>query len=213
MNEHRDPASRLVPALLLLAVLLTFSVGVAAAHGILLTQSDPPDGVTVPRSPSQVIAKFSEELDTKGSMMIVVDAEGHQVSDGNGAVDLNDPDHATLIAALPAPLVGGVYTVKWHALLTDGDANDGSFAFTVQAMGAAGQVEVTATASPTGAPTVSPTTPPTAAPIMAQPPSDPPGQLPSTGRSTNGLALWSAAAIAGALIILGLGAALRRIER
>jgi hypothetical protein len=45
-------------------------------------------------------------------------------------VDLDDPEHAALkvdTIALPA----GDYIVKWHVVLTDGDASDGEFGFTV----------------------------------------------------------------------------------
>jgi methionine-rich copper-binding protein CopC len=198
-------------------VILILSFGVASAHDVAVTQSDPADGSTVAQSPAQVTAQFSEELDTQGSSMIVVDAAGQQVSDGQGRVDLNDPNHATMIATLPSPLVDGVYTVQWHALLTDGDASDGSFSFTVQARSAPVQAEATAapTAEPTAAPTAtaSPTTMPTALPAAeiaaAQPTPDAPSQLPVTGSGQNWPVLLGPA-VAGVLVVLGLGAVLRR---
>ena len=43
-----------------------------------------------------------------------------------------------MIATVAAPLADGAYTVNWHAVLTDGDASDGSFTFTVQTAGQRG---------------------------------------------------------------------------
>jgi copper resistance protein C len=223
MNKPRIPASRPVSALLLLALLLAFSAGVASAHETTVVQSEPADGATVAASPSQVTAKFSEELDTQGSTMVVLDGSGRQVSDGPGKVDLDDPDHATMIATLPSPLVDGKYTVNWHAVLTDGDASDGSFTFTVQAAGDPATPMPTAspTAAPTNAATVSPTvTPaivpsdaPTAAPASADTTGAAPGQLPVTGSNAHRTTAWPAVAIGGLLTALGTGLVLLRSRR
>ena len=82
--------------------------------------------------------------------MRVADAGGKQVSAGNGEVDLDDPDHQTMIATLPVALAIGTYSVQWHALLTDGDASDGTFHFVVGAASAASQAtKVPTPAAPT----------------------------------------------------------------
>jgi LPXTG-motif cell wall-anchored protein len=218
MHTRRIAASSLgIPLGILVILILSF--GVALAHETEVTQSDPPDGSTVAQSPARVTAVFSEELDTQGSTMIVVDAAGQQVSDGPGKVDLNDPNHAIMIATLPSPLADGVYTVQWHALLTDGDASDGSFSFTVRAASAPAQAEATVapTAEPSAIPeaTASPTTIPTSLPAAAlaaaEPTPDAPSQLPVTGGSPNRPILWiGIAGVAGVLVVLSLGAALRR---
>ena len=52
------------------------------------------------------------------------------MDNGDGGVDLNDPDHASMVVTLPA-LPNGSYTVQYHILLLDGDATDGAFAFAV----------------------------------------------------------------------------------
>lgn len=215
MKKHEISASRLLSVLVML-VLFTLSATIVSAHETTVTNSDPADGAVVGTSPAQVTAQFSEELDTQGSTMIVVDASGAQVSDGEGKVDLDDPDHATMIATLSVPLADGVYTVQWHALLTDGDASDGSFSFTVKMAGSAAQTEPTLT--PTDEPTASPVpvvtqvTPPTAAPAAAPLQADPPGQLPTTGRSENSAASWMVA-VAGALAVLGVVVVLRYRKR
>ena len=126
-------------------VILSLSAALALAHDATVTKSDPADGATLNKSPAQVVAQFSEELVTKSSTMKVVNSGGEPVSDGNGRVDLNDPDHKTMIAAISRPLADGAYTVQWHALLTDGDASDGAFGFTVKSGAAPAQAVATAT--------------------------------------------------------------------
>jgi methionine-rich copper-binding protein CopC len=218
MSGRRIAASRL-GVLLGLLVIFSLSAAAVSAHETTVTQSDPADGSILTTSPTSVTAQFTEELDTKGSTMIVVDAAGRQFSDGQGQVDLNDPNHATMIATVSSPLAAGVYTVKWHALLTDGDASDGSFGFTVQAAAAPAQAEATAAPAVTEAPaaTEAPPATSTAAPeavlVAAQATPDAPSQLPTTGYGSIWPGLWAVAAIAGALIILALGAVLRRASR
>ncbi len=127
-------------AVFLTAVLLALSIGVAWAHGTSVTSSDPAAGATVTRAPQRVTVRFDEELATHDSALWVLDAAGRRVSTGNGAFDLNDADHQVMLAALPNALAEGVYTVKWHAVLTDGDASDGELQFAVRAQpDAAGQ--------------------------------------------------------------------------
>lgn len=192
-------------ALVLVLVLAT----AAAAHTTTVVQSSPADGSTVAASPSQVTAQFSEELDTKQSVMQVFNAAGAQVSDGNGKVDLNDPDHKTMIAAIPAALDAGAYTVKWHVYLTDGDDSSGTFGFTV-ASAAGAQVTATtapaATAGPTIAPTatVSPTASVVAAAQAAATPTPvTPETLPSTGGGAMSASWPIIAAAALAVLIAG----------
>jgi copper resistance protein C len=184
VNRNNKTAKWLTSLLAGLAVavlMMAFSAGLVAAHTTTVTKSDPAADAVLATAPAQVMAQFSEELDTKGSTMIVKDAAGKQVSDGNGKVDLNDANHQTMLAALPATLADGVYTVAWHALLTDGDASDGSFKFTVQggeplkvsapaqAATAAPTAAITATVVATDAPvaTAAPTLAATAAATVA----------------------------------------------
>jgi methionine-rich copper-binding protein CopC len=168
-----------------------------------MTHSDPADGAAVAASPARVTAQFREKFDSNGSTMIVVDAAGQAVSDGSGKVDLNDPDHATMIATLRTSLADGTYTVRWHVLETDGDATDGKFTFIVQTGAASQQPEATATAKPALSPVgvVGPTASPIAV-VLPQPPSE----LPDTGSS----GVWMLETLAGVVVVLGLGEAIRR---
>jgi len=110
---------------------LLWLVGGAAAHALLL-KSQPEAGATLVQSPLRVIAWFSQELDTSLSTLHVVNGDGQQVDNGDGGVDLNDPDHASLVVTLPMALPDGLYTVQWTATSAeDGDTTSGQFSFVV----------------------------------------------------------------------------------
>jgi methionine-rich copper-binding protein CopC len=120
---------------LLLSLTLLAAPAVAFAHAELL-ESDPAAGTDVKQSPERVIARFSDELQPAGSNLTVVDGQGRQVSTGTGGVDLNDPDHTSMIVVLPPGLRPGTYTARWIAV-SDRDGHQGhetrgSFTFTVQ---------------------------------------------------------------------------------
>jgi copper resistance protein C len=179
---------------------------VAAAHETVVTESSPADGAILAASPAQVVARFSEELDTKESTIRVLDAAGKQVSDGNGKVDLDDPDHQSMIAVLPAPLPQGAYTVQWHAVLADGDASDGTLTFTVKASPASSQQ--VAAQTPTAVPTSMPAATATAtvgAPPPAQSTQPPqPATLPTTGSRAGRPIMWLLGSLGlGAAVALG----------
>lgn len=124
----RTGAAALGLALLISALL----VAVVAAHGPeVFIRSDPPDGAVLEQAPAQVTAWFSDELLTGQSSLQVFDADGRQVDNGDGGVDLNDPDHASMVVSLPPELPDGTYTVRWRASLDDGDVVERGFTFTV----------------------------------------------------------------------------------
>jgi copper resistance protein C len=191
---------------------------VAAAHETVVTESSPADGAILAASPAQVVARFSEELDTKESTIRVLDAAGKQFSDGNGKVDLDDPDHQSMIAVLPAPLPQGAYTVQWHAVLVDGDASDGTFTFTVRASPASSQQATTQT--PTAVPTSMPAATATAtvgapSPATAQSTQKlQPATLPNTGSRAGRPVMWLLGALGmGGAVALGWTALRRRNTR
>jgi len=105
------------------------------AHGVELLRSDPPVGAVLTAPPKRVTAWFNEELQSGESTLKVFDKDGMQVDQGNGGVDLNDPQHASLVVDLPV-LAEGAYRVEWRAVLLDGDASDGEFTFYVGALAA-----------------------------------------------------------------------------
>jgi copper transport protein len=103
----------------------------ATAHALLL-KSQPEAGATLVQSPLQVTAWFSQELDTGLSTLLVVNGDGQQVDNGDGGVDLNDPNHASLVVSLPPVLPAGLYTVQWTATSAeDGDPTTGQFSFII----------------------------------------------------------------------------------
>jgi copper transport protein len=114
--------------LIVAATLLTFKV--VAAHEATFLQSDPMNGAIIAQAPAQIHAWFGEELQTGVSILQVFNADGQRVDAGDGQVDLTDPDHASLVVALP-PLPDGAYRVRWYIVLLDGDASESSFNFFV----------------------------------------------------------------------------------
>ncbi|MFQ5577407.1 MAG: copper resistance protein CopC [Anaerolineae bacterium] len=112
-------------------LLFALMVSAAAAHALLL-KSEPADGELLAQSPERVQAWFSEELDSRLSSMQVFNTGGAQVDTGDGGVDLNDPDHASMIVTLPPALPDGAYTVRWAVVTPDDNGlTQGEFAFGV----------------------------------------------------------------------------------
>ena len=109
--------------------------GIALAHAALV-RSEPMDGTALNHSPARITAWFEQELEETGSTIAVFDANGRQVDDGIGGVDLNDPDHASMTARVTAVLATGRYAVRWVAMsATDGHAGHpsrGEFDFEIR---------------------------------------------------------------------------------
>jgi methionine-rich copper-binding protein CopC len=125
--------------LLLLLLLQAAFVGRVSAHA-LLVKSEPAIEAVLDDPPDQVVAWFSEELDSAFSTMRVFDEEGRQVDNGDGRVDLNDLEHKSMIVTLPASLPAGSFTVGWTVVSTeDGDPTEGEFIFGVGAGTVLGQ--------------------------------------------------------------------------
>lgn len=126
----RSVSRNILLTLLTAVFVLLGTVTAVFAHEVELLESTPKNGDLLAESPPEVVALFSEELVSSESSMKVTNRQGEQVDNGDGGVDLNDPDHASMIVTLP-PLPDGTYTVEWHATLLDGDATDGAFAFAI----------------------------------------------------------------------------------
>ena len=120
----------LVVALCLVTLALLFTAVSVSAHAY-LAESIPRNGELVQQPPEQIVAHFTEEVDSSSSI-IVLDANGKQIDNGDGGVDLYDPDHTSMIVTLPTSLPNGQYTVEWVVLSAeDGDPTDGAFIFTI----------------------------------------------------------------------------------
>ena len=111
-------------------ILIMSTVARVAAHAELV-RSEPAANARLAESPRRVTLWFDEELDTGKSTVQVLDAKDQQVDQRDGHVDLDDPDHASMIVTLPA-LPEGVYTVRWRAVTIDDDGViEGEFDFVV----------------------------------------------------------------------------------
>lgn len=121
----------------LLVVLSTASASAPAnAHG-LLAASDPADGASVERAPTEVLLTFTETPDPALATVQVIDSSGSRVDAGKAELLPGQP------ARLRVPvgnLAQGTYTVTWRMTSSeDGHTTAGSIAFGVGvAAGAAG---------------------------------------------------------------------------
>ncbi|MCB9419660.1 MAG: copper resistance protein CopC [Ardenticatenaceae bacterium] len=122
--------SQSIKAILLAGLLLVTAVSLVSAHAVELLRSDPANGSILAQSPAEIHAWFGEEMQTGVSTLQVFSASGQRVDNGDGGVDLNDPDHASMFVTLP-PLPDGEYLVRWYVVLLDGDASESSFNFFV----------------------------------------------------------------------------------
>ncbi len=117
-----------VKAVLLTVLLLGTAVSLVSAHAVTLLRSDPANGSILAQSPTEIRAWFGEEVQTGVSTLQVFSAAGQRMDNGDGGVDLNDPDHASMVVTVP-PLPDGAYLVRWYVVLLDGDASESSFNF------------------------------------------------------------------------------------
>jgi methionine-rich copper-binding protein CopC len=124
------PTSRhtLRSGILVACLILFLSYISASAHEVTPVKASPEPGQALQQSPAEVRLTFAEEIAESGSSLQVYDAQGIQVDKGKGGVDLNDPQHAMLVVALPE-LSQGVYQVKWSVTLLDGDISQGEYYF------------------------------------------------------------------------------------
>jgi copper resistance protein C len=112
-------------ALLTTAFLLLATPAFAHAH---LELSDPADKATV-AAPASLSLTFTEGLELAFSGIEVTGPSGPVML---GAASLSGADHTVLTVVLPTVLAAGTYTVKWHALSTDGHKTTGSYSFVVK---------------------------------------------------------------------------------
>ncbi len=116
-----------------LALVMTLGWAAAVSAHAVIDHCTPAPGSTVATAPGQVVCVMSEEIDTKQSTVSVWDANNTQVDKKDAHVDLNDPDHKTLLVSLDtAAMKNGIYTVKWHSVTPDDNGiSDGTWQFIV----------------------------------------------------------------------------------
>jgi LPXTG-motif cell wall-anchored protein len=123
-----------------LALIVAVVVGFASASEVSahahLKSSNPAAGSTISAAPSVVTASFDnhDPLVAEGSALVVTNAAGERVDNGDLALDKSDAERKTLTVSLKSGLGDGVYTVKWTAVSQgDGSTESGEFKFTVRA--------------------------------------------------------------------------------
>ena len=182
-----------------------------------LDHSEPAADATLTTAPSVVKLSFTEELQLKGSSLMVKNAAGQQVDSKDVKLDPADKEHKTLLVSLPANLPAGTYKVMWKSVSADdGDEDEDDFSFTVRAAAAAPPAVASPAAAASPAAVVVPAAPAAAAPAprpAAQPSPSPaaaqiPQALPRAGSAEpSDPLLWFAL---GGVLLLGGMLMLRR---
>ena len=102
----------------------------AFAHSTLLS-TEPANDAVVEESPSRVVLRFDEPVETAVGSVRVYDGSGDQVS----ADALERPAPEQVAAQIEGELERGTYTVAWRVISADSDPINGAFVFHVGAPG------------------------------------------------------------------------------
>jgi methionine-rich copper-binding protein CopC len=97
------------------------------AHAF-LKDAEPGVGSTVQTSPSEILIRFTENIEPAFSSIQVFDASGKEVDKRD--VHLDRSDRAILHVSLPR-LGAGIYKVVWRVVSVDTHMTNGSFTFRV----------------------------------------------------------------------------------
>jgi methionine-rich copper-binding protein CopC len=117
--------------------------GDASAHAR-LERANPAPEATIDMPPSEIRIWATQELTLSGNTVVVLDAEGNRVDNGDARVDQNDPNRKQIAVTVPA-LVNGTYTVNFTlSSAEDGHSADDSYWFAVEAAGATNPCPVSA---------------------------------------------------------------------
>jgi len=106
------------------------TVRLALAHADLI-RSVPAADERLAGPPPRITLWFNEELDSLKSEFQLYGADGRPIEAVQGRVDLNDPDHASLVGLI-SNLVEGGYTIHWRAVTIDDEGlTEGDIRFAV----------------------------------------------------------------------------------
>ena len=106
---------------------LLLSATSAIPHASPIHTSPPTDG-TVQNAPREVSILFGERVEVSADAIVVQDASGMRVDQGNAHLDNN----GRIVRTTLRPLSPGVYTVAWRVRSADGHTAQGRFTFRVQ---------------------------------------------------------------------------------
>lgn len=98
----------------------------ASAHAMLVSSS-PEDDAVLQRSPSRVVLRFSESVETPFGGLRVLDSRGQRVDSG----DVERPAGDTVAVGIDHPLDDGTYTVAWSVISADTHPVHGAVVFSV----------------------------------------------------------------------------------
>jgi methionine-rich copper-binding protein CopC len=201
------------------ALMALAAFGIVSAHAE-LDHCTPGVTSTVASAPGQIVCVYSEEIDTKRSTMSVWDAKGTEVDNKDAHVDLNDPDHKTLLVSLDTSKTpNGLYTVQWRTVTPDDNGlSYGAWQFVIGSAGGApypptqvldGEVDAQgtplATSAATPAATLAATQAPAAPAATSMPEPSPTPAVPTTAPATGGPTntAWMMFAFLGLVLLLG----------
>ncbi|HEX5616545.1 MAG TPA: copper resistance protein CopC, partial [Acidimicrobiia bacterium] len=137
---RRRPAARATGAAIVAAIvglIVVGSAGPAAAHAV-LEATEPAAGVSLERSPDEIVLRYTEAVDLSAASVRVFDARGDQVETGALAHAAGDPTAARLAVG---GLGDGAYAVTWRVTSADGHPISGAFTFAVGDAAAATDTE------------------------------------------------------------------------
>jgi methionine-rich copper-binding protein CopC len=112
---------------------LLFALGSSQSAGAhaRIERADPAPDTVLSAPPADVRIWMTQEMMLRTSTMIVTDANGTRVDNGDGQVDQLDPERKQLVATLGA-IGAGTYIVTYTTLSAeDGDEFTESYAFSV----------------------------------------------------------------------------------
>lgn len=114
-------------ASLVLTAITLLGASSAFPHA-LVVRSNPSADAKVQTAPREVAIFFSERVQGTGSSIIVEDANGPRVDEGDSRVDAN----GRVMRVTLKPLSAGTYKVTWRVRSIDTHNAEGSFVFHVQ---------------------------------------------------------------------------------
>lgn len=92
-------------------------------------RADPKVGATVTEPPARVRIWFNGALESDFSTVVIQDASGKKVDNGDGRVN---PSDATLLEVSLPLLPAGTYRVIWNAVARDGHRTKGNYTFVIK---------------------------------------------------------------------------------
>jgi copper resistance protein C len=114
-------------ARLALAAFLALSASSAFPHSIVI-RSNPIADAILQTAPREVAIFFSERIQAARSSIVVEDANGSRVDNGDSSVDAN----GRVMRVSLKNLAAGTYNVSWRAQSVDTHNSEGRYSFRVQ---------------------------------------------------------------------------------